>query len=158
VFGNHSTISTLVQSCLILLNARQAPLVIEHGATHFIGGPVYCNWEHTVYGGIAEELPQKVCIMTYKDANLMHDLVTGQSMTGIIHLLNQTQIHWYSRKQASVETVMYGSEFVAAKIAMEQIMDLRYTIRMLKYRLTDLHGCSEITKVPSRRLLFHTHH
>ena len=26
----------------------------------------------------------------------MHDLVTGRSMTGILHLLNQTPIHWYS--------------------------------------------------------------
>jgi hypothetical protein len=101
--------------------------------------PEEYEWEHTVYGGIAEELPpdmpepkgKKVRITTYEDANLMHDLVTGRSMTGIIHLLNQTPIHWYSRKQASVETATYGSEFVAAKIVMEQIMDLRYTLRML---------------------------
>ena len=30
-----------------------------------------------------------------------------------------------------METATYGSEFVAARIATEQIMDLRYTLRML---------------------------
>ena len=27
---------------------------------------------------------------TYKDANLMHDLVTGRSCTGVLHFINQT--------------------------------------------------------------------
>jgi predicted DNA binding CopG/RHH family protein len=55
----------------------------------------------------------------------------GRAMTGILHLLNQTLIHWFSKKQNTVEKATYGSEFVAAKQATEQIMDLRYTLRML---------------------------
>ena len=47
------------------------------------------------------------------------------------HMLNQTPVFWYSKKQKSVETATYGSEFVAAKIATEQIMDLKYTVRMM---------------------------
>ena len=61
----------------------------------------------------------------------MHCLLTGRSCTGVIHLLNQTPIYWFSKKQKSVETATYGSEFVAAKIATEQIMDLKYTVRMM---------------------------
>ena len=38
---------------------------------------------------------------------------------------------WYSKKQATVETATYGSEFVAAKTATEQIMDIKYTLRNL---------------------------
>ena len=38
---------------------------------------------------------------------------------------------WYSKKQATVETATYGSEFVAAKKATEQIMDIRQTLRYL---------------------------
>ena len=45
-------------------------------------------------------------------------------------MLNKTPIEWYSKQQATVETATYGSEFVAARIATEQIMDLRYTLRM----------------------------
>ena len=36
-----------------------------------------------------------------------------------------------SKKQATVEMATYGSEFVAAKTATEQIMDIRYTLRYL---------------------------
>jgi hypothetical protein len=97
------------------------------------------DWSQAVYGNVKEELPydmpepkgKVVRITTYEDANLMHDLTTGRAMTGIIHLLNQTPIHWFSKKQNTVETATYGSEFVAAKQATEQIMDLKYTLRML---------------------------
>ena len=46
-------------------------------------------------------------------------------------MLNQTPVYWYSKKQKSVEMATYGLEFVAAKIATEQIMDLKYTVWMM---------------------------
>jgi hypothetical protein len=61
----------------------------------------------------------------------MHDLVTGRSVTGILHLLNTTPIDWFSKKQATVETATFGSEFVAARTCVEQIIDLRNTLRYL---------------------------
>jgi hypothetical protein len=44
--------------------------------------------------------------MHYVDANLFHGLITGRSVTGILHLVNKTPIDWYvySKKQATVET------------------------------------------------------
>ena len=60
----------------------------------------------------------------YVDANLMHDLLSGKSVTGILHLLNKTPIDWYSKKQGTVKTATFGSEFVAARTAVEQIIDL----------------------------------
>ncbi|KAL7580543.1 hypothetical protein ACA910_003670 [Epithemia clementina (nom. ined.)] len=42
-----------------------------------------------------------------------------------------TPIDWFSKRQATVETATYGSEFVAAKTATEQAMDLRGTLRYL---------------------------
>ena len=57
--------------------------------------------------------------------------VTGRSCTGIIHFLNQTPIDYFCKRQAQVETATFGSEFVAARTAVEQIIDLRYTLRML---------------------------
>jgi hypothetical protein len=68
---------------------------------------------------------------TYQDANLFHDLVTGCSMTGIRHMLNQTPIHWFSKRQGRVQTAAYGSEFMAACTATEQIMDLCYTLHTM---------------------------
>jgi hypothetical protein len=61
----------------------------------------------------------------------MYDVMTGKSVTGILHLINKTPLDWYPKKQATVETAAYGSEFVAACICVEQIIDLRCTLRYL---------------------------
>ena len=97
------------------------------------------DWTYSVYGGSKEELPndmptprgRPVRATTFEDANLMHDFTTGRSCTGILHLVNQTPVEWFSKHQNTVETATYGSEFVAAHIATEQIMDLRYALRMM---------------------------
>jgi hypothetical protein len=103
------------------------------------GTPLKYDWSSTVYGSAREELPpdmpvpkgKAVRTTTYLDANLMHDLITGRSMSGIIHLINQTPIQWFSKKQNTVETATYGSELMVARQASEQVMDLRYTLRMM---------------------------
>jgi hypothetical protein len=65
----------------------------------------------------------------------MHNIAAGRSFTGILHLVNKTPIEWYSKKQATVETATYGSEFVAARVCVEcveQIIDLRNTLQFLR--------------------------
>jgi hypothetical protein len=97
------------------------------------------EWMHSVYGSPEEEVPnflpvpkgKSVRTTTFLDANLMHDYSTGRSATGVLHLINQTPIDWFSKRQGQVETATYGSEFVAARTATEQILDLRFTLRSL---------------------------
>jgi hypothetical protein len=97
------------------------------------------DWTYSVYGQVEELLPMgapeplgnHVTLTHYVDANLMHDIATGRSATGILHLMNKTPIEWYSKKQATVETATYGSEFVAARVCTEQIIDLRNTLQYL---------------------------
>jgi hypothetical protein len=72
-----------------------------------------------------------VVLTAYFDANSMHGYTTGRSVTGVLHLVNQTPIDWYSKHQATVETATYGSELVAGRTANEQVMDIRYTLRMM---------------------------
>ena len=56
------------------------------------------DWSKSVYGDPKEEIPKDapeplgkyVTLTHFVDANLMHDLVTGKSVTGIPHLLNKT--------------------------------------------------------------------
>ena len=50
---------------------------------------------------------------------------------GILHYLNQTAVDWFCKRQDTVETATYGSEFVVAKFGCEQIMDLRHSLRYL---------------------------
>ena len=76
-------------------------------------------------------LGKEVMTTTYQDANLLHDLLTGRSVSGILHFLNGTPIDWYSKKQSTVEMATYGSELVSARIATEQILDLRTSLRYL---------------------------
>ena len=97
------------------------------------------DWEYTVYGNVEEQIPhdapeplgKEVVTSTYLDANLYHDLITGRAATGILHFVNQTPIDWFSKKQATVETATYGSEFISARIGTDQIIDLRTTLRYL---------------------------
>ncbi len=67
----------------------------------------------------------------YMDTNLYHDLITGRSVTGILHLANKTPIHWYSKKQATVEMATYGSKFIAGCICVDQSIDLKNTLHYL---------------------------
>ena len=74
-----------------------------------------------------EPLSKQVTLTHFVDANLMHDLSTGRSLTGILHLANKTPIKGFSKKQATVEVATYGSKMVAMRTCVEQIMDLRTT-------------------------------
>jgi hypothetical protein len=80
---------------------------------------------------LPKPLGKYVITITYKDANLYHDMVTGRSVSGILHFCKQTLIDWYSKRQATVESATSGSEFTAARIACDQIMDLCMTLRYL---------------------------
>jgi hypothetical protein len=92
---------------------------------------LYGNVEELIPYDAPEPLGKAVIVTTYEDANLYHDLVTGRAVTGILHFLNGTPIEWFSKRQDTVESATYGSEFVAARIATEQIIDLRITLRYL---------------------------
>ena len=118
-----------------------------HGALRFsLHEPDYSNlphkeydWQRTVYRGAKEEIPhdipepkgKHVTTTTYVDANLHHDQVTGKAVTACLHMVNATPSHWHTKRQATVETATFGSEFVAARIATDQIIDLRYTLMYL---------------------------
>ena len=97
------------------------------------------DWTHTCYGGATEEIPTdaprplglRVLLSHCFDANLYHDLISGRSVTGILHMANKTPIDWYSKLQSTVETATFGSEYVAGRTCIEQVIDLRNTFRYL---------------------------
>ena len=67
----------------------------------------------------------------YVVVNLHHDQVTGRVVTICLHLVNATLFHWHTKRQATVETEIFGSIFGAARIATDQIIDLSYTLMYL---------------------------
>ena len=68
-------------------------------------------WSYTVYGNIQEIFPcdcpkalgKSVTTTTTLDANLLHCMATGASLTACLHFCNQTPMDWHSKKQATVE-------------------------------------------------------
>ena len=103
------------------------------------------DWTRSVYSGACEQIPhdipkplgKHVQTTHYVDANLHHDLVTGKAVTAALHFLNQTPIDAYTKRQSTVETATYASEFVAARTAVDQIIDIRTTLQYLGVPIRD---------------------
>ena len=91
----------------------------------------YLDAEEDIPTDMVDPRGKPVRITAYVDADHAHDLVTRRSVTGILVFLNNTPIRWVSKRQKTVETSTYGSEMVAARIATELIMELRYQLRMI---------------------------
>jgi hypothetical protein len=77
---------------------------------------------------IPEPKGKYVTLSHYFNVNLYHDMVTGRSITAILHFLNQTPMDWYLKKQATVETATFSSEFITARNTIDQIVNLQMTL------------------------------
>ena len=99
---------------------------------------VKSDWKESIYGEVEEEIPPKapkplgnpVCMTGFVDANHAGEYSTRRSQTGFIIYLNNAPIDWYSKRQNTVESSTFGSEFVAMRIALERVRALRYKLRM----------------------------
>ena len=97
------------------------------------------DWQHTVYGAGSEEKPANAReprgfgfkIRAYVDADHAGDTITRRSRSGFIVFLNSAPIYWTSKKQTSIETSSFGSEFIAMKVCCEYLRGLRYKLRMM---------------------------
>jgi len=66
----------------------------------------------------------------FVDADHAGDQITRRSRTRILIYLNKAPILWFSKRQNTVETSTFGSEFVAMRQAFEMIKSLNYKLRM----------------------------
>ena len=92
----------------------------------------------SLYKDAADEIPpnapeprgKAVQINCFVNADHAGDRITRRSHTGILLYVNKAPVSWYSKKQTTVESSTFGSEFVALRLASEQIISLRYKLRM----------------------------
>jgi hypothetical protein len=127
------------------------------------------DWTSSEFGHLQgnEELPPNMpqprglgFIMSAKvDADHAADTVTRRSRTGFLVRLNSSLIYWNSRKQNSVESSSFGSEFVAMKQCCEYLRGLRYKLRMMgipctgpAYILGDNQSVLSNTSIPDSTL------
>ena len=90
------------------------------------------------YGHVSEELPPRMPVplgkpvqMTcFVDSDHAGNLITRRSHTGIIIFVQNAPIIWYSKRQNTVESSTFGSEFVALRTARDLIVSLRFKLRM----------------------------
>ncbi|CAJ1933829.1 unnamed protein product [Cylindrotheca closterium] len=67
----------------------------------------------------------------FVDASHAANVVTRQSRTGVLFFVNKAPIIWYLKKQNSVKTSSFGSEFAALKTGVELLEGLRFKLRMM---------------------------
>ena len=97
-----------------------------------------CDWS-SFYGNVREALPpnapeprgKDIDLRMYVDSDHAGDKRTRRSRTGYFIFLNEAPIVWFSKKQATIETSVFGAEFVAMKQGMECLRGLRYKLRMM---------------------------
>ena len=97
------------------------------------------DWSATPYAGSTEEIPHNVTeargkgmtMQAFVNSDHASDTTNRRSRTGFIIFLNSAPIFWFSKKQTSVETSSFGSEFIAMKQCCEYIRGLRFKLRQL---------------------------
>ena len=87
---------------------------------------------------VKEELPPRmpeprgrsVKMSVFVDADHAGNKVTRRLHTGVLIFLQNALTVWYLKRQNTVESSTFGSEFVAMRIAKDMAIALRYKLRM----------------------------
>ena len=85
------------------------------------------------YGDVAEPMPadmpkplgKEVDVRAFVDSDHAGDKRTRRSRTGYLIYLNMALVDWFSKKQPTIETSVFGAEFVAMKNVVEKLRGLR---------------------------------
>jgi hypothetical protein len=91
----------------------------------------YPDAKDEIPDNMPEPRGKEVQIIAFVDASHGSDLITRRSRTGILIYINRAPIMWYSKKQNTIETSSFGSEFTALRTGVEMIRGLRYKLRMM---------------------------
>ena len=96
------------------------------------------------YGDVTEAIPtdmppplgKEVDIRMMVDSDHAGEKRTRRSRTGFLIYCNMALIIWLSKRQPTIETSVFGAEFVAMKHGIETLRGLRYKLRMMGVPLT----------------------
>ena len=117
-----------------------APVELDEGAFANVTPDQWRDF----YGDLTEELPPRMPeplgkamdITCFVDADHAGNIITRRSHTGILIFIQNAPIIWWSKKQNTVESSSFGSEFVALRTARDMIVALRYKLRMFGIPIT----------------------
>ena len=97
-----------------------------------------CDWS-MFYWDAKEAIPmidpdlqgKEVDIHMFVDSDHAGDKVSHRPRSGFLINVNTTLVWWFSKKQSTVETSVFGTEFVAMKQGIDALIGLRYNLRMM---------------------------
>jgi hypothetical protein len=108
-----------------------------------MGTFIKTDWK-SMYGDVKEIIPsdapvphgKEVDLRLFVDSYHAGDQLTRRSRTGFVIYLNMAPIVWLSKRQPTVESSVFGAEFVAMKNGIETCHGLRYKLRMMGVALS----------------------
>ena len=103
------------------------------------------------YGNVDKAIPHDMPVPLGKDLNVhmmcdsdhAREKRTRCLHTGSLIFFNMDLIEWVSKKQATIETSVFGAEFVAMKHSIKKLRGLQYKLQMMGIPLTgpsDIYG------------------
>jgi hypothetical protein len=118
---------------------HNARVVFDHNYTDVdMRAFIKTDWK-PMYGDVKEAIPPNVPVTRGKaidlrlfvDSDHAGEQFTRRSRTSFVIYLNMAPIVWFSKRQPTVESSVFGAEFVAMKNGIETTRGLRYKLRMM---------------------------
>jgi hypothetical protein len=95
------------------------------------GSEFYMDTEEAIPWDTPELRGVSVVTSCFVDSDHAGCRLTLQSHTGILIFVNNASILWHSKRQNTVESSTFGSEFVELRMAVDMIEGLWYKLRMM---------------------------
>ena len=89
----------------------------------------YPDAEEAIPMSIRKPRGKRMKMGSYVDAEHAGNLMTRRSHSGLLLYLQNTLVLWYSKRQNTVESSIFGSEFIALQMAVKMIEALCYKLR-----------------------------
>jgi hypothetical protein len=96
------------------------------------------DWK-PMYGAVKEAIPptdlvtreKSIDLRLFVDSDHAGEHITHRSRKGFLICLSMAPIVWFSKRQPTVESSVFGAEFFAMKNGIETTRGLRYKLRMM---------------------------
>ena len=82
---------------------------------------IYGDVKETAPSNAPEPIVRPVVLQAMVDSDHAGDKTTRPSCTGYFIWLNQALIGWFSKQQPTIESAIFGAEFVVLKNVMESL-------------------------------------
>ena len=100
----------------------------------------FCEVDWTdIYGEVQEAIPdnapellgKEVILQLFVDSDHANNKLQRRSRMGFCIFINMGCVIWFTKRQAMIESAVFGSEFVVMKQGMEASWGLRCKLRMM---------------------------